>query len=83
MSGMFYDGGYMVGMHGLWWLFWLVLIAVFLLSGWGRSEPRGDRPRETAHELLRKRLASGEITTTDYEERKALLDRDRDSGRPS
>ncbi|MBP6502634.1 MAG: SHOCT domain-containing protein [Rhodoferax sp.] len=29
------------------------------------------------HEVLQRRLASGEITTQDYEERKRVLDRDR------
>jgi uncharacterized membrane protein len=37
---------------------------------------RDDRPRETPHEVLRRRLASGEIAPMEYEERKALLDRD-------
>jgi putative membrane protein len=75
------DGGYMMGgMHGLWWLFWLVLIAVLLLGGWGRSRGRRNRsrdtPRDTPHEVLHRRLAGGDITPAEYEERKALLDRD-------
>ena len=37
---------------------------------------RGDHPRETPHEVLRRRLANGEITPQEYEGRKALLDRD-------
>jgi putative membrane protein len=78
---MMYDGGYMMGgMHGLWWLFWLVLLGVFVFGGWGRSGDRWNRshetPRETPHELLHRRLAGGDITPAEYEERKALLDRD-------
>ena len=73
---MFHDGSYMIGMHGLWWLFWLLIIGVFFFSGWGRPGRRGDRPRETAHQVLSRRMASGEITPEQYEERKALLDRD-------
>jgi putative membrane protein len=78
---MMYDGGYMmVGMHGLWWLFWLVLLGVFLFGGWGRWGGRWNRsrdtPRDTPHEVLHRRLAGGEITPAEYEERKALLDRD-------
>lgn len=74
---MFYDGGFfMGGMHFLWWIFWLALIGLIVFYGWGRpGEPRR-RPRETPHEVLRRRLASGEITPDQYEERKALLDRD-------
>ena len=26
---MFHDGSYMVGMHGFWWLFWLLMIGVW------------------------------------------------------
>jgi putative membrane protein len=78
---MYYEGGYfMGGMHWLWWLFWVGLIGVILFYGWGRpSEQRRrshETPRETPHEVLHRRLASGEITPEQYEERKALLDRD-------
>jgi len=73
---MFYDGGYMVGMHGIWWVFWLLVIGAVAFYGWGRTGRRDDRPRETPHEVLRRRLASGDIAPQEYEERKALLDRD-------
>lgn len=81
MPGLFADGGYRVGMHGLGWLVWLVFLAGFLLLGRGRSGSRGDDPRETPHEMLRRRLANGDITAAGYEERMALLDRD--GGRPA
>ncbi|CDS52737.1 hypothetical protein [Polaromonas sp. CG9_12] len=74
---MFHDYGYyMVGMHAFWWLFWLLLILLILFGGWGRSGRRQDRSRETPHEILRRRLASGEIKTEEYAQRKALLDQD-------
>jgi putative membrane protein len=78
---MAYDNGYMMGgMHGLWWLFWLVLLGVFVFGGWGRSGNRQNRSPETArdtpHELLHRRLAGGKITPAEYDERKSLLDRD-------
>ena len=73
---MFYGEGYMGGMHGWWWLFWLLVIGALIFSAWGRPGRRGDHPRETPHEVLRKRLASGEVTPQQYEERLALLDRD-------
>ncbi|WP_240538512.1 SHOCT domain-containing protein [Rhodoferax sp. PAMC 29310] len=74
---MFYDNGFfMGGMHGIWWIFWLVLIGVIVFYGWGRSSERRRGSRETPHEVLRRRLASGEITTEQYEQRKSLLDRD-------
>jgi putative membrane protein len=74
---MTYNGSYMMGgMHGLWWLFWLVLLGVLAFSDWGRSGDRRNRPRDTPHEVLLRRLASGEIAPAEYEERKSLLDRD-------
>ncbi len=73
---MFDDGGYfMGGMHWFWWIFWVALIGVIVFYGWGRPSEQRRRPRETPHEVLRRRLASGEITPDQYEERKALLDR--------
>ena len=72
---MFY--GYMMGMHALWWVFWIaVVIALVSFWGWGAYPERRGRPRETPHELLRRRLASGEISTEEYQQRKAVLDRD-------
>jgi putative membrane protein len=83
---MFYDGGwFMGGMHSLWWIFWIAIVAAFAWAVWGR--PGGSRresspppPRETPHELLRRRLASGECTPEEFEKREALLDRDRPAG---
>ncbi|WP_240523522.1 SHOCT domain-containing protein [Polaromonas sp. AER18D-145] len=79
MYSLFDGSGYMMGMHGLGWLVLLVLLAGVFLFSQGRYIDRGGDRRETPHEVLRRRLASGEITVAEYEERKALLDRD--SGR--
>ena len=81
---MFYNGGYMGGMHGGWWIFWLLMIGAALIYAWQRPGRRGDEragtphemPQEKPHEILRKRLASGAITPQQYEESKTLLDRD-------
>ena len=69
-------GYYMVGMHAFWWIFWIILIVLILFGGRGRSERRHDRGRETPHEVLRRRLANGEIKSEEYEQSKALLDQD-------
>lgn len=71
---MFYE--YMMGAHFLWWVFWVALVVALVLWCRGPSFARRERPRETPHELLRRRLASGEIGTEEYEQRKQLLDRD-------
>lgn len=69
-----YYGDWM-GLHGLWWVFGLVVIALLLWRRDGGGTERR-RPRETPHDILRRRLASGEIDAQEYEQRKALLDRD-------
>ncbi len=73
---MFQDYGHMAGLHGYGWLFLIAAVVVF--SIWGRAgySRRGDQPPESPHRLLRRRLASGEISTEEYEQRKAVLDRD-------
>lgn len=74
---MFAEGGYfMGGMHFLWWIFWLLVVGGIVFYVWGRPREERRRPRESAHELLQRRLASGDITAEECEKRKALLDRD-------
>ena len=74
---MYYEGAmFMGGMHWLWWTFWVVLIGVLVYTLWGKPSEQRRRLRETPQQALQRRLASGEITTDDYEKRKALLDRD-------
>lgn len=73
---MHYDGWGLWGMHLFWWLFWIILIvALFSLF---TPVPRA-RQRATALELLARRYATGEISTEEYEERKAKLEHDANS----
>ena len=57
-------------MHVFWWLFWIVAILVVLspLTPFSRG-----RRRETPLEVLQRRYAAGEVSTAEYEERKAKL----------
>lgn len=74
---IFYDGNYyMGGMHSFWWIFWVLLIGVLVFYGWGRPGGARQHARERPHQVLQRRLASGEIAPDEYENRKALLDRD-------
>ena len=74
----------MMGMHGLWRAFLIAIaiaiaiaiVAVFVVWRVGAAAMWRNRPRETAHEILRRRLGSGDINAEEYEKRKALLDRD-------
>lgn len=58
------------GMHVFWWLFWVAVIVVLFLPITPVS--RGRR-RETPLEVLQRRYAAGEVSTKEYEERKAKL----------
>jgi putative membrane protein len=73
---MFHDGWGFFGMHVLWWVFWIILAVAFfaLVTPVPRSEAR--RQRQTPLEILQRRYAAGEISTQDYEERKAKLQGD-------
>ncbi|MDO9196860.1 SHOCT domain-containing protein [Rhodoferax sp.] len=73
---MFHDYGYMVGMHAYWWVFWVVVVIAMVFWGRGSSPTRRDRAREAPHEMLRRRLANGDISVEEYEKRKVILDRD-------
>ena len=59
----------------------ILVIGIALFYVWQRPSRRGDAPEyklpDDPHEVLRGRLARGAITPQQYEELKALLDRDR------
>lgn len=71
----FGDGYYMVGMHAFWWLFWMIVLVMLVLALRPGANRRGERQRETPHDILRRRLANGEIKPEEYEQLKQVLDR--------
>lgn len=76
-----YDYPHMWGMHWLWWIFWIVLIVAAWWTFTRRpssASPPTPSP-ETPLDRLQRRYADGEITTEEYEERKAVLLRDRET----
>lgn len=66
----FAEGVWFWGMHVFWWIFWILLIAVFFAAV--RPVPR-HKLREAPLQILQRRYAAGEISTSEYEERKAHL----------
>ena len=66
----FVDGVWFWGMHVFWWLFWILLISLFFAVL--RPVPR-NKLRETPLQILQRRYAAGEVSTQEYEERKAHL----------
>ena len=81
---MFNDGGHMGGLHGGWWMFWVLLIGAAPFYVWRRPGRRvdvgGAKLSGKPHAVLRGRLASGVITPQRYDEHKTLLDRDHCQG---
>ena len=74
---MVYDGIHAIGgMHWIGWIFSLALISVIVFYLWRRPSDRRHDSRETPHVALKRRLAIGEISYEEYEQRKQLLDRD-------
>jgi len=77
---MYHDGSFFFGMHALWWIVVFAAVAMLLVRAPGRRE--GDAKttdpasRETPLDILLRRYAAGEISTNEYEERKAVLERD-------
>lgn len=69
---MNYMGWSFIGMHALWWLFWIALIVAFFAL----IEPVPRGRRASPLEVLQRRYATGEISAEEYEERKARLERD-------
>lgn len=65
---------FMGGMHWIWWLVWAIAIAA---AWWAFSRRPGSVPEPTPLDRLQRRYSDGEITTEEYEERRAILLRDR------
>lgn len=63
-----------IGMHMLWWFFWIVLMVV--LFGWFEPVPKKRIRKDSPLDILQKRFATGEITTEEYHEKKTVLETD-------
>jgi putative membrane protein len=69
-----YDGHHFWGMHLLWWLFWIIVTIWIFATPW---EIPGQRAkRDTPLDILKKRLAKGEITKDEYNEIKKTLEKE-------
>ena len=68
-----------LGMHAFWWLFWLLIIIAFVLL-FTPVPKQQVRQRASPLDVLQRRYAAGEISTEEYEQRRAVLLRDRGQG---
>ncbi len=68
-------GGLFFGMHFIWWFLWIAFLATAFTTG--APVPRSLLKKgERALDILRRRYAAGQMTTDEYERRKAVLERD-------
>ena len=64
-----------LGMHVLWWLFWVLIIIGFVTLFITVPKQQAKR-RDAPLDVLQRRYAAGEISTDEYEQRRAVLTRD-------
>ena len=67
-----YEGYHFGGMHFIWWILWVIMIIwIFAIP----ADIPGQRKRKDSPlDVLKKRFATGEIDTNEYEERKRVLE---------
>jgi putative membrane protein len=70
----YYYNYQLIGMHFYWWILWIILIVwVFALP---YDIPGQRKKKDSPFDILRRRLAVGEITKEEYQEYKVLLEKD-------
>ncbi|NNE66405.1 MAG: SHOCT domain-containing protein [Pyrinomonadaceae bacterium] len=76
------EHGWILGMHISWWVFLILLSILFLAFFEAEPKHKAKKRREDPLDILKKRYASGEISTEEFEERKAHLEaKNKKSGR--
>lgn len=68
-----YEGYHFWGMHMFWWIVWVILLFWIFFTPY---DVPGKKRRESPLDILQRRLASGEISKEEYEERRAIIERD-------
>lgn len=72
---MFSDYYQMGGMHVLGWILWIFMAGLIVFALLRQANARGGSG-ESPKELLQRRLAAGEVSPDEYEQSRALLNRD-------
>jgi putative membrane protein len=70
---MFYENYYW-GMNFIWWSIWVVIL--FWIFATPYDIPGQRRRKDSPLDILQKRYAMGQITNTEYQERKKILEKD-------
>ena len=71
---MMYDGYHVGGMHLIWWLIWVMFLLTVFVSPYDIPGQRSKR--QSPLDILQNRLASGQITNEEYQEKKTMLEHD-------
>ena len=71
---MLYYGYHFWGMHLIWWCVWIIFL--FWIFAMPYNIPSLRIKKDSPLDILKKRLASGEITTEEYNEKKKILKND-------
>ena len=71
---MLYSGYHFGGMHIIWWFLWMIFI--FWIFATPYDIPGQRKKKNSPLDILQKRFAAGQITKEDYQEHKALLEKD-------
>jgi putative membrane protein len=69
-----YDGYHFGGMHLIWWFIWMIFIFWIFATPW--DVPGQRKKKDSPLDILQKRFAEGQITKENYQEHKALLEKD-------
>ena len=69
-----YNGYNFGGMHFIWWFVWAILL--FWIFATPYNIPGQRSKKDSPLDILKKRFASGSITTEEYNERKKILEDD-------
>lgn len=67
-----FEGYHFWGMHWLWWILWAILI--FWIFATPYDVPGQKKKKDAPLDILKRRYASGEISSQEFEERKKVLE---------
>ena len=69
-----YDGYHFWGMHLIWWFIWIMFI--FWVFATPYDIPWHMKKKDSPLDILHKRFASGKMSKEQYQEHKAILEKD-------
>ena len=67
-----FEGHHFWGMHWLWWILWVILICWVFATPY--DVPGQKKKKDSPLDILKRKYASGEISSQEFEERKKVLE---------